>query len=60
MYRTTSQMRNSFDFSTKLSNIQTARQSIEDPLDVRLKQKNSKFNHIIDKKELDLQKANNV
>jgi hypothetical protein len=53
-------MRNSFDFSTKLSNIQTARQSIEDPLDVRLKQKNSKFNHIIDKKELDLQKANNV
>ena len=52
-------MRNSFDFSTKLSNIQTARQSM-DPLDVGIKQKNSRFNHIIDKKEVDLQKANNV
>ena len=46
-------MRNSFDFSTKLSNIQTARQSM-DPLDVGIKQKNSRFNHIINKKEVDL------
>lgn len=52
-------MRPSFDLSN-LSNTQTARASVDRSPDIGRRSKESKLQHIMDKAELDLQKANNV
>ena len=43
-----------------MPNVMSARSSLEDTLDIGLREKRSKHQHIIEKGELDLQKANNV